>query len=143
MSGRDDDFLDLPVAAPRTDVVAKTGSAQLPRKKTREEMILGAQTQMVADAGACAKILFDIWRIRESAAGDVARTAQETERLRVEFQGEVEKLRERRATLAERGRITVDILRAAQSMIRDVPEADRVKIFSELPGLIDKTLAEP
>jgi hypothetical protein len=88
------------------------------------------------------KTALDIWKIREISTATVAEIHAKTDRLRVQLHGDLEKMREDRASLRERGAIVVELLRAGAPIVALLAEADRVRFIEQLPGIIEATLKD-
>jgi hypothetical protein len=100
---------------------------------------------VVTGAVEVLKTAFEIWKIREAAHGQVSVINAQTEQLRTQLAGELEKMREGRLRARVHGDVVVDILRAAPSVIGDPNAGDtaaRARFIEHLPSIIETALKE-
>jgi len=133
-----DDFHELPTVVVRpTKLVPKTSTGLTEAQKNR---IIDGSLAAASISLEVVKTAMEIWKIRENSHATVAQIHAETDRLRVQLQGELEKMRETRAHLRERGAVVAELLRAAPTVLAALAETDRVRFIEQLPGIIEATL---
>jgi|694.fasta_scaffold06688_16 hypothetical protein len=135
-----DDFYELPTVPVRPTALVKTPTAAL--TKVQKNSMTEAERLAASVALEAVKTALDIWKIREISTATVAEIHAETDRLRVQLHGDLEKMREDRASLRERGAIVVELLRAGAPIVALLAEADRVRFIEQLPGIIEATLKD-
>jgi hypothetical protein len=140
----DDDFLELPTTTasnpPSSPRQVETGLTV----RQLDHLVAGG-VQVATGAVEVLKTAFEIWRIREGAQGQVEIIDAQTEHLRVQLAGEIEKMREGRQRTRVQGDVVVDILRAAPHVLGDANAGDtavRARFVEQLPNIIEATLKE-
>jgi hypothetical protein len=140
----DDDFLELPTTtSPASLSSPLQGNIGLTERQM--DQVVGGGVQVATGAVEVVKTAFEIWRIREEAKGQVTVINAQTEQLRTQLAGELEKMRESRQRVRVHGDVVVDILRAAPFVIGDPHAGDaaaRARFIEQLPNIIEATLKE-
>ncbi len=135
-----DDFYELPTVPVRPTALVKTPAKAL--TEVQKNRMSEAERLAASVALEAVKTALDIWKIRENSTATIAEIHAETDRLRVQLHGDLEKMIEDRASLRERGAIVVEVLRAGAPVVALLAEADRVRFIEQLPSIIEATLKD-
>lgn len=137
----DDDFLELPVVVARPTGLARREATGL--TEGQKDKLIDGGVMVAAGAVEVVKVAMEIWRIRQTSDAKVGEIQAETDRLRTELQGELEKMREARARVRDGGSLFVDLLRAAPAVLAMLPEGDRATYLEQFPGFLESLLHGP
>ena len=105
--------------------------------------LIGGGVAVMTSLAEVARSLADIAHIRATADGDVARIEAETRQLREGAAAQLRVYVEKRVTMADRGRIVVELLEHVTRALKDVPDLDpasRKALIDSLPSLVQSAI---